>query len=381
MAKYDAFLSFRGSETRHHIAASLYKALLREGVHAFTDDQILNRDELIQTALFNAIEGSRVFYVVISKDYASSIWCLQELARICYCVETSARRVLPIFYDVDPSDVRKQIGCFGKAFAKHEERLRGDKETMEEMQRWREALTRVANRSGWVIGNESYCVHIPEMVRKKHLSLLPSTSGIAFASSTIINAIRTYDVFVSFRGLDTRNNFAALLLQALHRNGIDAFNDNVHVMKGEFIESELYKAIDGSRNFIVVFSRNYASSTWCLRELAWICKNIETSTRRILPIFYVVDPLKVQKQSGCYEKAFMNHEERFRGAKEREQVWRWRKALKQVSHLPCMHIQNELHHLQQAEIEEILQAIINILNSKSSILPNDDLVGMKSIVK
>ncbi|KAL3016968.1 hypothetical protein AAZX31_06G246400 [Glycine max] len=294
MAKYDTFLSFSGAETLNHIVASLYKALLREGVHAFTDDQSLNIGEQIQPALFNAIEGSRVFYVVISKGYASSIWCLQELARICYCVETSARRLLPIFYDVDPSEVRKQIGCFGKAFAKHEERLRGDKETMEEVQRWREALTRVANRSGWVIGNESYCVHIPEMVRKKHLSLLPSTSGIALASSTIIHAIRTYDVFVSFRGLDTRNNFAALLLQALHRNGIDAFNDNVHVMKGEFIEYELYKAIDGSRNFIVVFSKNYASSTWCLRELARICKNIETSRRRILPIFYVVDPLKVQ---------------------------------------------------------------------------------------
>ncbi|KAL2640369.1 hypothetical protein AAZV13_06G223350 [Glycine max] len=188
----------------------------------------------------------------------------------------------------------------------------------------------------------SYCVHIPEMVRKKHLSLLPSTSGIALASSTIMHAIRTYDVFVSFHGLDTRNNFAALLLQALHRNGIDAFNDNVHVMKGEFIESELYMAIDGSRNFIVVFTKNYASSTWCLHELARICMNIETSTRRILPIFYVVDPLKVQKQSGCYEKAFMDYEERFRGAKEREQVWRWRKGLKQVSHLPCLHIQNDM---------------------------------------
>ncbi|KAL5147608.1 Toll/interleukin-1 receptor-like protein [Glycine soja] len=313
MTKYGAFMSFRGTETCYDIAASLYKALLREGVHTFNDDQSLNIGEPIQPALYNAIEGSRVFYVVISKGYASSIGCLQELARICYCVETSPRRVLPIFYDVDPSEVRKQIGCFGKAFAKHEERFRGDNETLEEVQRWREALTRVANRSGWVIGNESYCVHIPEMVRKKHLSLLPSTSGIALASSTIMHAIRTYDVFVSFRGLDTRNNFAALLLQALHRNGIDAFNDNV------------------------------------------------------------------QKQSGCYEKAFLDHEERFRGAKEREQVWRWRKALKQVSHLPCMHIQNELQHLQQAEIEEILQEIINILNSKSSSLPNDDLVGMKSI--
>ncbi|XP_024164932.1 disease resistance protein RUN1 isoform X3 [Rosa chinensis] len=54
--------------------------------------------------------------------------------------------VLPIFYDVDPSDIRKQTGSFGEAFANYEERFRDDKE---KVQRWRHALTEVASFSGW----------------------------------------------------------------------------------------------------------------------------------------------------------------------------------------------------------------------------------------
>ena len=48
--------------------------------------------------------------------------------------------VLPIFYYVDPSDVRKQRGTFAQAFAKHEERL---KDIVEKVQTWRATLSEV----------------------------------------------------------------------------------------------------------------------------------------------------------------------------------------------------------------------------------------------
>ncbi|KAJ6978184.1 disease resistance protein RUN1-like isoform X2 [Populus alba x Populus x berolinensis] len=53
--------------------------------------------------------------------------------------------VLPVFYDIGPSDIRKQTGSFAEAFDRHEERF---KERMEKVQKWRKALVEAANLSG-----------------------------------------------------------------------------------------------------------------------------------------------------------------------------------------------------------------------------------------
>ncbi|XP_028237896.1 protein SUPPRESSOR OF npr1-1, CONSTITUTIVE 1-like isoform X2 [Glycine soja] len=168
-----------------------------------------------------------------------------------------------------------------------------------------------------------------------------SASAIAMASNA---TIPTYDVFVSFRGEDTRNSFTAFLFDALSQNGIHAFKDDTHLQKGESIAPELLLAIQGSGLFVVVFSKNYASSTWCLRELAHICNcTIQASPSRVLPIFYDVDPSELRKQSGYYGIAFAEHERRFRGDKEKmEELQRWREALKQVANISGWNIQNEL---------------------------------------
>ncbi|KAM7491018.1 hypothetical protein LguiA_033939 [Lonicera macranthoides] len=57
---------------------------------------------------------------------------------------------------------------------------------------------------------------------------------------------------------------------ALDRAGIYAFRDDERIERGEKINSELIKAMQGSRVSIVVYSENYARSTWCLDELTWI---------------------------------------------------------------------------------------------------------------
>lgn len=50
---------------------------------------------------------------------------------------------MPIFYGMNPSDVRKQTGDFGEAF---ERTCEG--KTEEKKQRWKQALTDVANKLG-----------------------------------------------------------------------------------------------------------------------------------------------------------------------------------------------------------------------------------------
>uniref|UniRef100_F6GYB0 TIR domain-containing protein n=1 Tax=Vitis vinifera TaxID=29760 RepID=F6GYB0_VITVI len=109
------------------------------------DDQ-LRRGQEISPALVKAIEESRFSVIVFSKNYASSTWCLEELVKIIDCTMAMGHAALPVFYNMDPSHVRKQTGSFAQAFAKHEEVY---KEQMEKVIKWRVALTEAANISGW----------------------------------------------------------------------------------------------------------------------------------------------------------------------------------------------------------------------------------------
>ena len=144
--EYDVFLSFRGAETRKTFTDHLYTALNKKGIYTFRDDEQLERGTFINEELSKAIKKSRFAIVVLSNDYASSSWCLTELAEIVECMEMKKLTVLPVFHYVDPSDVRNQRETFVKAFAKHEERF---KETIADVEKWRVALTKVANIAGW----------------------------------------------------------------------------------------------------------------------------------------------------------------------------------------------------------------------------------------
>ncbi|VVA33496.1 Hypothetical predicted protein, partial [Prunus dulcis] len=114
------------------------------------DDPKLERGTTISSELFKAIQESRLAIVVLSPNYASSSWCLDELTKILQCMKSNGT-VLPVFYNVDPSDVRKQSGSFADAFAEHEKRFRED---IDKVKRWRAALTEVANLSGFDSKNQ-----------------------------------------------------------------------------------------------------------------------------------------------------------------------------------------------------------------------------------
>ncbi|XP_031122162.1 TMV resistance protein N-like [Ipomoea triloba] len=140
---YDVFLSFRG-ETRKSFTDHLYEDLRQAGVNTFRDDEEIRKGENISDELLKAIEGSKISIIVFSKTYAHSRWCLDELVKILDCKKNLQQMVLPIFYNVDPSEVRKQTGEFGKALARHRQRFDDQK-----IDKWKVALTTVADLSGW----------------------------------------------------------------------------------------------------------------------------------------------------------------------------------------------------------------------------------------
>ncbi|XP_065632489.1 disease resistance protein RPV1 [Quercus suber] len=148
-SKYDVFLSFRGEDTRNGFTSNLNGFLSFKGIKTFMDNE-LQRGEKISTELFEAIENSKISIIVFSKNYATSTWCLDELVKILEC-KKKGQKVFPVFYKVDPSEIRSQKGKFGEALAKHEESFKYD---TNKVQRWRVALNEASNLSGWHYKND-----------------------------------------------------------------------------------------------------------------------------------------------------------------------------------------------------------------------------------
>ncbi|KAK9995061.1 hypothetical protein SO802_024764 [Lithocarpus litseifolius] len=160
---YEVFLSFRGEDTRNGFTSHLYTALDQKGIYTFIDDEKIERGKSISPTLMKAINESRVAIVILSKNYAFSTWCLEELEEIIGCITKTGMTVLPIFYYVDPSSVRKQIGTFKQAFDEHEQRF---KENIEKVQKWRAILKEVANTSGWHLPKSTETKVIQEIVQE-----------------------------------------------------------------------------------------------------------------------------------------------------------------------------------------------------------------------
>ena len=146
--KYDVFLSFRGEDTRKNFTDHLFAALIERGIRTFRDDEEIELGSEIAPKIMKAIEESRFCVVVFSKRYAHSRWCLDELVKIIECVKENGQTIIPIFYHVDPSNVRKQTGSFEKAFVNLE------KQNEEKAKTWRNALRKAGNISGWHLKHE-----------------------------------------------------------------------------------------------------------------------------------------------------------------------------------------------------------------------------------
>ena len=140
--KYEVFLSF-SEDIYNNFMAHLYTALIRKGIDTFIDNEKLYRGKHISPEHLKVIKESRFAIVIISIHYASSTWCLEELAQIIHCKNEMGMAVLPVFYHVDPSEVRKQMGTFRQAFIEHEAKL-----NKERVEKWRYALTEVGNLAG-----------------------------------------------------------------------------------------------------------------------------------------------------------------------------------------------------------------------------------------
>ncbi|XP_018726632.2 TMV resistance protein N-like [Eucalyptus grandis] len=141
----EVFLSFRGPDTRKGFTDHLYSRLVDAGIQVFRDDEDLPAGEKIKPELKIAIKQSRISIAILSKHYASSEHCLMELEQMWECKQSDGQILLPIFYDVSPSDLKDPLGDFGRSLKKHEEDNKVDANIIKT---WRSVLAEIKKLRG-----------------------------------------------------------------------------------------------------------------------------------------------------------------------------------------------------------------------------------------
>ena len=176
-----------------------------------------------------------------------------------------------------------------------------------------------------------------------------------------------YEVFVSFRGRDTHKSFTAYLFAAFDRKRIRAYRDDVDLPRGGEIRPELLKAIETSRIAVVVFSKNYATSSWCLDELVKILECKRLLNQSVMPIFYDVSQSMVLEQKGIFAEALLNG--------PTDKVNNWRTALKEAANLEGFHLEPHRYNIFFLLIDRY--NILHMINKNKSILKYTSLIYIK----
>ncbi|KAF7850752.1 hypothetical protein BT93_L5047 [Corymbia citriodora subsp. variegata] len=185
----------------------------------------------------------------------------------------------------------------------------------------------------------------------------------------------SYQVFLSFRGSDTRYGFTDFLYHDLVDAGVHVFKEDDELRIDKAIGENLLHAINNSILYIPIFSRTYVSSRQCLRDLALIVDNVSKSKdkKSILPIFLDVEPEDVKLRTPLYSNAFEKHKEDFP-----KEVEAWRKALAEVGEIKGWNVKKD--QSQVAIVKLVVEKVLEKLEIKRKSM-TEHLVGLDDQVK
>ncbi|CAM8995700.1 unnamed protein product [Rhodiola kirilowii] len=196
--EYDVFLSFNDQDTSRKFADHLLSAMDKKGIVAYCRSEDVGERVQLPTSV-EAIRGSRFAVIVFSVNYASSLTCLDEISKIVETRKTAGRTILPVFYDVDPSVVRKQSHSFKNPFDEYLVRFENE---LDKVEKWRAALSEVASISGWHLHDKSENQCIQEIVKAILSKLNDSFTNVA---DELVGIDSRVDELMSYLELQSRD--------------------------------------------------------------------------------------------------------------------------------------------------------------------------------
>ncbi|KAF8006692.1 hypothetical protein BT93_K0870 [Corymbia citriodora subsp. variegata] len=198
----------------------------------------------------------------------------------------------------------------------------------------------------------------------------------SYLSSISPSSRNNYEVFLSFRGSDTRNGFAHYLYTNLINSRIIVFRDENELDPGENVPEALVQSIRQSMISIPILSPDYASSKSCLMELAQMVECEKAGAQLIVPIFHDVKPADLKYRRENVGKAFSKHERR---GVDPEVIKEWKQALEKIADINGYDLQNPSKG-PGAVIDEIVSYILVRLQ-RNDLYVTDVLVGMETHVR
>ncbi|GLJ34594.1 hypothetical protein SUGI_0695780 [Cryptomeria japonica] len=154
---YDIFINHRGPDVKKTVATTLYNTLNGMGLRVFLDSEELELGDSLPKEIEEAMRSASLHLAVFSKNYAQSPWCLAELS---FMLKTGTQ-IVPIFYHIQPDDVRYANGVFADAFSRHEKKRR---HTPEKLQEWKSALYNVPYEIGHIVNTKDDEVELPKKI-------------------------------------------------------------------------------------------------------------------------------------------------------------------------------------------------------------------------
>lgn len=233
-------------------ANHLCRGLTDRGVRVFLNREELRKGNSSSLQIKDAIEKAKLHIVILCNEYLESTSCLNELYELVSMKKLGVMTI-PVFYGVEPSKLRRLQN-------------QGEHQT--------KALDLVMFLSKFtdIIGfNQRDCNDDAELVSK----IVERVESIGKASTS-------YKSFMCHRGPDTKTNLVSHLYRDLDKWKMQPFLDRESLVKGLGLETQIEKAIATVSVNIVIFSENFASSPWCLKELV----RILVSKAHIIPVLF-----------------------------------------------------------------------------------------------
>ncbi|XP_059076851.1 disease resistance protein Roq1-like [Cryptomeria japonica] len=175
---------------------------------------------------------------------------------------------------------------------------------------------------------------------------------------------KKYDAFLSFRGPDVKKTLVDHLYQSLFPAGVNVFIDSEKLEKGQNIGTNLEQAIQDSTIYIPIFSPDYSTSEWCLKEVSLMWKLKSTSTYPIvmIPLFYNVEPCEVRYAEwiGPYAEAFTKH--RTKGRHSEGEIEGWSDALNRVSCLSGWSLKETSFGFEGRLVKQVVKDVLQTLD-------------------